>query len=146
MAKAIAYKTRFAAPYRIVGGREVVNLPTCPRCAQTGVYFIKSNRTGKVIYIGYSSSNLYKTITRHFQTWNDKQQDRFVYSKNGYTVRVIFTSMNRAAILEKYLITKYKPRDNKMKYDSYLSASEEKQAANIEAKAEFISVHDDVPF
>jgi excinuclease UvrABC nuclease subunit len=143
---ATAYKTRFVKPYKEKNGKFVVNLPTCSKCYESGVYLIKSDKTGKVIYIGYSATNLYKTITRHFQTWNDKQQNRFVYDKRYYTIRVIFTSSERSALLEKYLIEKYQPRDNKMKYDNYLSAKESNQAENIEQNAEFISVLEDAPF
>lgn len=139
---AIAYKTRFVAPY--ANGK--INLPVCPRCAQTGVYFIKSNRTGKIIYIGYSASNLYKTISRHFQTWNDKSQQRFVYGRDHYTVRVIFTNAERAALLEKFLIVKHNPRDNKMKYDNYLTPAEERKAEKIEEAAQWLSISDEVPF
>ena len=143
---ATAYKTRFVKPYKEKNGKPVVNLPTCAKCYESGVYLIKSDRTGKIIYIGYSATNLYKTITRHFQKWNDKKQNRFVYDKNKYTIRVIFTTSERAALLEKYLIEKLQPRDNKMKYENYLSERESAQAERIEKNAEFISVLEDAPF
>jgi excinuclease UvrABC nuclease subunit len=136
-----ARKTRFSDPYK-ANGR--LNLPTCPSCKQSGVYLIKSKRSGKIIYIGHSSTNLYKTITRHFQTWNDKAQQRYVYQKSGYQIRVIFTTPARAALLEKYLIKKMQPRDNKMKYESYLSFPEEKRAEEVYTAAKFIDIGDDI--
>lgn len=145
MAKVIATKTRFAPIYITKDGKQKVNLPTCSTCNQSGVYFIKSNRTGEIVYIGFSGSNLYKTITRHFQTWNDFFQLRKVYSKNNYTIRVIFTHPKRAAILEQYLINKYKPRDNKL-IKEYLTPQEEKAARETLAAAQWQSKLDAVKF
>lgn len=136
-----AKKTRFVDPYNEKGR---INLPTCPKCRQSGVYLIKSKRSGAIIYVGHSSTNLYKTILRHFQTWNDRKQERFVYNKTGYTIRVIFTTPSRAALLEKYLILKLKPRDNKMKYENYLDFKEEKQAEIIYKTAEPVNIGDDI--
>jgi hypothetical protein len=81
-----------------------------------GVYLIKSKQTGKIKYVGHSATNLKRTLYRHFQQWNDKAQDRYVYDKNKYLIRVIKTTSKRAPELEKYLIDKYKPKDNKNKY------------------------------
>lgn len=81
---------------------------------KSGVYIIKEN--GKIVYIGYSYSNLYKTITRHFQNWNHRYQRVVTYANlvhsNRYTIRVVFTSPNKAKKLEEALTTKYQPRDN----------------------------------
>jgi len=107
-------KTRFIAPYSAAGK---TNLAFCERFA--GVYIIKNNR-GVITYIGYSASNLYKTITRHFQSWKDKAQVRVTYPQTaGYTVRVVITTPERAAALEKALIVKYKPTDNPNKLALY---------------------------
>jgi excinuclease UvrABC nuclease subunit len=84
------------------------------------VYFIKENN--KIVYVGMSATNLYKTLYRHFQTWNDK---RAQYRSANYTrktydktakVRVIFCTALQADRLETYLIQKLKPRDNEHKY------------------------------
>lgn len=85
-----------------------------------GVYIIKED--GKIVYVGYSGSNLYRTIIRHFQVWNDdrpqfQQSPRVSYAyklnRYRYTIRVAFTNTAAQAYnLEKGLIRKYKPRDN----------------------------------
>lgn len=83
-----------------------------------GVYFIKDNATNEIVYIGNSSTNLYKTIYRHFQEWNDRRQFRNIYNKYGYTIRIILTTPTQAPKLEAYLIQKMQPKDNQIKYDN----------------------------
>ena len=103
-------KTPWQEPYtngRATFAREKYSRP--------GTYLIKSKKTGDIIYVGYSSNNLYRTLYRHFQQWNDRQQNRYVYGKNNYFVRVVPTTAARAESLEKALIRKYNPRDNKNK-------------------------------
>jgi excinuclease UvrABC nuclease subunit len=142
-------KTKFIEPYRKEGDKFKTNLDfLCSKCHSSGVYFIKSNRTNEVIYIGYSAANLYKTVYRHFQQWHDKNQQRFVYSKTGYTIRIILTTPARAALLEKYLIQKFKPRDNEIKYDNYLSDRQTEKATEIMDNTPTVSVSDldEVPF
>ena len=142
-------KTKFIEPYRKEGDRYRTNLDfLCSKCNNAGVYFIKSNRTDEIIYIGYSAANLYKTIYRHFQEWNDKAQQRFTYSKTGYTVRVILTTPARAALLEKYLIQKFQPRDNELKYKDYLSEKQIERATEIVDNTPVVSIEDleEVPF
>jgi len=95
-----------------------------------GVYLIKSNRTGNTVYVGYSGTNVYKTMYRHFQNWNDPQQIRKVYNPGNYKARVILTTGPRATDLEKYLIEKIRPRDNKNKYDGQTS---EEKAENLKS-------------
>jgi Uri superfamily endonuclease len=79
---------------------------------KSGVYFIKEN--GRLVYIGHSGYNLYKTITRHFQQW-DQRQYRVTYIPGAakYQVKAILTSPAEAPTLEEKLINQYKPRDNK---------------------------------
>lgn len=82
------YKTRFLVPYKeSANGTLKPNLPHLTTTEkQAGVYLIKSNRTGKIVYVGYSENQLYKTIYRHFQKWKDiqrKVKTRFTYSKDG---------------------------------------------------------------
>lgn len=143
-----AVKTRFREPYRKnKNGTLRVNIPHLrDQDKQAGVYLIKSKRNGEIIYIGYSSSQLYKTILRHFQTWNDTSQERYTYSKNNYLIRVIITTPRRAAALEQYLILKYMPRDNKNKYQLSLSLKDEKQAVETLADCPFISEGQECPF
>jgi hypothetical protein len=146
-----AYKTRFLDPYKKdKNGNLKPNLPhlTTTR-KQSGVYLIQSNRTGKIIYVGFSEGQLYKTIYRHFQKWVDidkKVKTRFTYNKEGYKVRVIFTTPGRAALLEKYLIMKLNPRDNSIKYEQYLTAGQQTTAANILDNSIFINASEESPF
>lgn len=78
---------------------------------KSGVYIIREN--GKVVYIGFSGKDLYKTMHRHFETWNAKQ---YVVTYKGnrkkYTVQIFLTAPAKAMVLEQALIAKYKPRDN----------------------------------
>ena len=94
---------------------------------KSGIYFIFSP-IGALVYIGYSGYNLYKTITRHFQSWDDPKQYRAEYSKNrGYLISIIYCTPARAAKIEPLLIAKYKPRDGKLKL-SFYSNEEQKKA------------------
>jgi len=146
-----AVKTRFLEPYKEnKNGKFVSNLPFLESAKeQSGVYFIQSKRTGKVVYIGYSEKKLYRTIFRHFQKWVDIQREiktRFTYSKTGYKIRVILTTPARAALLEKYLIVKHNPRDNSIKYENYLSASQQTSCENIIENTSNLSKYEDSPF
>lgn len=89
---------------------------------KSGVYLIKKNN--KVVYVGEShTNNLYKTLYRHFQLWNDKVPQKRVTFKNDRSsgkikVRVIITTKSQAVRLQKYLIKKYKPSKNEVYYNS----------------------------
>ena len=84
---------------------------------KSGVYIIKENN--KIVYIGQSGYNLYKTMYRHFQSW-DSHQARATYNKDNkrkkYSVRMIFCTPQKAEKLEVALCKKYNPRDMKYKY------------------------------
>lgn len=103
---------KFIAPYTADGKTKF------PERGRTGVYVIKEN--GKTVYVGYSENDLYKTMYRHFQTWNHRSQEVVSYNAKGndnYTVRVIYCTPAQAGRLEKYLIKKHKPRDNAQTYE-----------------------------
>ena len=119
--------------------------PTFKNRTATGVYFIYEGNNEKPSYIGYSASSLYSALYRHFQSWNDKTQQRFTYSRNS-KIRVILTTPKRAALLEKYLIIKMKPKDNVIKYENYLSDSEIKQVEELSKKTVPATNDDLVPF
>ncbi|MCF8359241.1 MAG: GIY-YIG nuclease family protein [Prolixibacteraceae bacterium] len=142
-----AAKIKFREPYRKdKSGNYRVNIPHLREAGnQAGVYLIKSKTTGKIVYIGFSKTQLYKTILRHFQTWNDNRP-RIVYDRNRYLVRVIFTTPKRAAVLEKYLIDKFAPRDNLDKIQLELTLGDKNRAKTILADTEFISNFDNCPF
>ena len=65
-----------------------------------------------------------KTLYRHFQNWNDREQDRYTYNKNGYKVKIYQATKNTAPKLEKFLIDRYKPKDNKLKYKTLFDKDE----------------------
>jgi hypothetical protein len=113
---AIKTKTRFMPVY--VDGKPNPNLIRSNK-KKPGTYLIKVN--GALKYIGYSGSNVYKTLLRHFQSWEDSRQTRVTYPQRDYvTARVIYTTTPaQAAKLEKALIIKYRPADNPNKYENY---------------------------
>ena len=90
----------------------------CARGAR-GVYMVRKKGKKTLLYIGMSESQLYKTILRHFQSW-EGQQKRTVYPKQGYEVKVILTNRKgQATRLEKALIIDKKPKDNPNKLEQY---------------------------
>jgi excinuclease UvrABC nuclease subunit len=133
-------KFKFFAPYK-PNGKTMFPETT----KKTGCYIIKEN--DKIVYIGMSKTNLYKTLYRHFQTWHHSQQEVITYvnklKSNRYTVRVVYCTPLQAEKLERALIIKYKPRDNWMKYDSYQLRTTDK---NLVAQYEETEVINDCPF
>lgn len=117
-------KSRFLSLY--INGKINTALQLNHAKRQNGVYLIKYNDA--IVYIGYSAGSLYKTITRHFQSWKDRSQTRVTYPQNeAYKVRVVFTRTgSQAAELERALILKYRPKDNPNKYENYLFTKDEK--------------------
>lgn len=101
--------SRLVAPYNNQGRSNLSSVKDKP-----GVYMIYKNRN--LVYIGYSSNNLYRTITRHFQKWTGKYGHRVTYvnqlASNDFKIRICVTTPARAAKLESALILKHKPKDN----------------------------------
>jgi len=137
------YKQRRSKPY-LSNGKTTFNIQKRP-----GVYMIYKGE--KPVYIGYSGTNLYKTLYRHFQSWNDRTQTRVVYRDlSDITVRVVYTHTgNQAAKLEKALIVKLKPRDNPNKYEQYTLTFKDKQNVtefiNLPAR-DIVRYDGDLPF
>ncbi len=104
-------KSRFKPPYK--SDAKKTNFRKSVKKA--GVYIIKSRSTGKILYIGHSKSDLYTTMYRHFQSWEDVQKRTVYKNRNLYLVRVVYTSPQKAFKLEQALIKKYKPKDNPFK-------------------------------
>lgn len=80
---------------------------------QSGVYMIKEN--GRLVYIGHSKTQLYKTIMRHFQEWgSERNRNRIYYFSHqaDYRVKVYPYPPGEAELIECQLIQKYRPRDN----------------------------------
>jgi excinuclease UvrABC nuclease subunit len=139
-------KTRFTPPYDSKG-------KTNFRFAEkkSGVYLIKSKRTNKIVYVGYSGNNLYRTMYRHFQKWTDNTQYRATFSKDKYSVRIVFSSPKRASLLEKALIKKYKPKGNADQLNSvnFLKETipEQKALKDYEKSDEWLNIREgNAPF
>lgn len=108
---------------------------------QTGVYFIEEN--GQIVYIGHSTYNLYKTITRHFQNWEPTQY-RATYTPGAakYRVKAILTDPTEAANLEARLIKQHKPRDNR----NSLEFNWEPIKPQTEEEKELLTTFEETPF
>jgi excinuclease UvrABC nuclease subunit len=142
-----AIKTKFKPAYININGKLKTNFDILKKDKkQAGVYLIKSNQSGNIVYIGFSATNIYRTLYRHFQNWNDTKQNRYIYGKITHTVRVILTTPTRAAILEKYLILKYFPRDNKDKAAIHQTRAEFLTAEDIINNTEFLGGQRNSPF
>lgn len=103
-------RTVWFYPYVVKNNKLKPNLRLNAKKFNTGIYLIKDLKTNKILYVGYSGSNLYKTMYRHFQNWSSSKQYRAVFKKSGVKIRIIFTSPKKAQSLEKYLIRKYKEK------------------------------------
>ena len=112
-------KFRFVKPYSNVGIGGKSNFKEAQ--GRAGVYLIKQD--DEIVYIGQSGTDLYKTMNRHFQQWNDTKAARVTYynllDRYVFKVRIVYCTALQAARLEKALIIKYRPRDNKEKYQDY---------------------------
>lgn len=142
-------KSTWFAPYSIDdNGNKKVTMPG-DYTGKSGVYFIKQVSSSKIVYVGYSTTQLKKTIYRHFQVWNDKSywgfdKPRITYSNwQNYKVRVIECTPLQAEKAEKYFIRKWQPKDNEMIYDN-LPEAEEKALDKIAEKIELEA--DPLPF
>ena len=118
-------------------GKEVPAIRDCWTCAQAGVYLIRHKQTGTVVYVGSSTTQLKKTIYRHFQQWTDKQPktgrsfERKTYPKTGYyEIRFFKCTAEQALRIEKYLIRKLQPKDNPLKYQQ-LTIQQEKSGEKL---------------
>ena len=147
---------KFAKPYQT--GKNGAQRTTFPETRNhAGVYIIKED--GKIVYVGFSSYSVYKTMYRHFQEWNHKYQEVVSYANrlhtHTYTVRPILCTDKQAYALEKRLIRKYHPRDNTIQYEAMLQeqdATANAYAAKVEqtyfdaAKQAVSFSDDDAPF
>lgn len=123
-------KFKFLPPYKKPGQ---TSFPETQN--RSGVYLVKENN--RLVYIGMSARNLYKTLYRHFETWDHPSQVVVTYKsrlkKHKYTVRVVLCTPGQAARLERLLILKYNPRDNDLKYKGYqLTAFDERMIVMYE--------------
>lgn len=132
-------KTRFLPPYTPSGK---TTFPGRDRC---GVYLIQ--KAGELRYVGMSRSNVYKSLYRHFQTWNDPNGPRVVYKQlHDVRVRVVYTdTAARAVQLERALIIQHRPPDNPDKLERYIHTDAGKAMVRQVEDAAFTPL-DDIPF
>ena len=121
------------------------------------IYRVKQFITGdtkELRYVGHSSTDLYKAMYRHFQTWNDRQVDigqrepRTVFKVRGTVrVRVIYCRTARQAQeLEKALIIKHRPPDNPDKLELYELSPYGQELATLPTDADLMPNHEEPPF
>jgi hypothetical protein len=138
-------KTKLVKPY--TNGK-----PTLKRLYRPGVYIIyKETGTDQKkvpVYVGYSASNVYKTLYRHFQSWEDTRQIRTTYSKFGpYKVRVILCGPKTAGNLERVLLSKLKPKDNPRKLALIMTKADIKIINELNATfVDFTLTENEAPF
>jgi hypothetical protein len=117
-------RTKLLKPYKPDGST------TFPARQKRGVYLVYRKRLlGSPVlrYVGYSGTDVYKALYRHFQEWNDRQarlgqrDERTTFSPPGsYVVRVLYThTKSEASELEQALIIKHRPPDNPDKLETY---------------------------
>lgn len=99
---------------------------------KSGVYLIY--RDAKIVYIGSSKSDVYKTMYRHFQSWDDPTQIRVTFKKQlqrrKFMCRVVLCTPLQAERLERALIVKHKPKYNTFKYLLFDETATEKRAVS----------------
>lgn len=136
----------------------------CPKTP--GVYFIRED--GVLVYVGYSGTDVKKALYRHFQKWGTKRNpwidpchyppyDNVTYHSRldmwNYTVSVYKTdTKDESWEMEKRLIRRLKPRDNREKYSAYFENKKKKEESFIEAMYEGppmerpVPVEEEAPF
>ena len=138
-------KTKLVKPY--TNGK-----PTLKRLYKPGTYIIYketgADKPRVPVYVGFSGSNVYKTLYRHFQSWNDSTQVRTTYSKTGpYKVRVILSGPKTAEKLERLLLSKLQPKDNPRKLALILTKADKKIIEELNStNVDFTLTETEAPF
>ena len=90
---------------------------------EAGVYMIRDAASHEILYVGSSSSRLYDTLTRHFQTWRrfkgfwkgqyaEGHDPGLTYDRDSVEVAVRVTSPAASLDEEMRVIRRLAPRDN----------------------------------
>lgn len=90
---------------------------------RAGVYVIRDADTAETVYVGSSTTQLYDTLTRHFQIWRrwkgfwkgqyaEGHDPGLTYDRDSVEVAVRVTSPSAALDEESRLIRRLRPRDN----------------------------------
>jgi hypothetical protein len=91
--------------------------------AKSGVYIIRERDTREIVYVGSSSTQLYATLTRHFQQWRrykgfwrgqygQGHDPGLTYPRDAVDVAIRRTSPSTSLDEEMRLIARLRPRDN----------------------------------
>jgi hypothetical protein len=107
---------------------------------KSGVYVIIKDK--QILYVGHSTYNLYKTITRHFQIWKSSQIVTTYPQNKEYKIKIYLCSSNFAPKLEILLLKKLQPKDNPKKLQNLYTEKE----INTIKKIEQINNIDIAPF
>ena len=97
-----------------------------------GVYIYRRKSDGKILYIGMSSSCIYKAFYRHFHKWNDCES-RKKFNKTNSECRFIVTTKKMAHVVEVRLIRYFKPEMNGIFYEN--SFVDEPQEIEVDGKS-----------
>lgn len=141
-------RTKLLPPYKADGKSTMFPARNVP-----GVYLIYredrgfTRTTHELLYVGYSASDVYKAMYRHFQAWNDRQaalgqrEERVTFTvKPSIKVRVVYCRTGRqAAELEQALIIKHRPRHNPDKLAFYELTAHGQELVSVPGNAEFIT-------
>jgi len=129
----IKYKSKWVPPYN-KEGKPFFTHKIFSKMA--GVYIIK--RGSKILYVGSSQYNLYKTLYRHFETWYHKYQKVITYASNltDIKVRVFITTYAAAPKWEAYFLRKLDPPDNDLSVWYKIRPQEAKQMDQIVSQTE----------
>ena len=137
-------KTKIHSPYIKKGNKEKTFFSDR---FSSGVYIVYDKN--KIIYVGFSSTDLYKTMYRHFQSWGTSKQYRAIFNRNKHKVRVVYCTAKKAYDLEKALILKHKPEMNEQTYDMYEPDNKEIKVLNEYFETDIAPINEyknEVPF
>ena len=128
-------ETAYHRPYKPRKGKLINTFRPKLFEGKSGVYLVRKGTD--LVYIGHSASDIYKTMYRHFQSWNDPTQLRVVFDKNNpaYTVKIILTNPSEASKLEEYLILQNTPKYNTMVLDLLSPTQKREISRKFKARA-----------
>lgn len=114
----ISKKTNWFEPYTFppFAGNGKVSKTLQAARGKSGVYLIR-DKNKNVVYVGMTTSDLYKTVTRHFTGWSKPHTQHRVELDiwKGYEVKLFYVNKYRAREIECHYIVKYDPPLNVQK-------------------------------
>ena len=134
--------------------RGILNPMLSEASGRAGVYIIKNADSGKIQYVGNSTSDLKRTLLRHFQVWNDTDFTRPTYLAGNWMVRLIYledTSNENVFTVEAALIDDLKPVDNRsglysVYNNKWVNTDSIEDCKDCYNKADQIDDGDEIPF